>query len=94
MSADIHQDLKSLTERALDTQEFTELRGATAVISAEARTTTIPGRALRLPLPYVCRVIELARDSSISMGKAAQMFMIDKKTLFERFGNKLEEAAV
>ena len=86
----IHDDLKSLTERALSTQEFIQSQESGTVIRAEDRTTTVPSRALRLPLPYVCKIVQLTEDSLISVGKAAQMLMIDKDTLFERF-KKLEE---
>lgn len=91
MDADIHQELKALTQRALSTQEFIEARGFRSLIPAEHRTTTVPSRALRLPLPYVCRVVQLAKENVISLGKAAQMLMIEKETLQERFGDRLAE---
>jgi Zn-dependent peptidase ImmA (M78 family) len=92
---DIHQHLKALTERALSTHEFIEARHIAkgTIIAAEARTTTVPTRALRLPLPYVAKVVELAKSDDISRGKAAQLLMIDKDTFIERFGKILEQAA-
>lgn len=92
---DIHDDLRALSERALTTQEYVRSKSLSneSIISAESRTTTIPSRALRLPLPYVSKVIELARLNDITFGKAAQMLMIDKRVLLQRFGSQLKEAA-
>ena len=92
---DIHDHLKQLTERAFTTQEFIQARkvAQSSIISAEFRTTTIPSRALRLPLPYVTKVVELAGQNDISTGKAAQMLMIDKDTFRERFGSLMQEVA-
>ena len=93
-TAEIHDHLKDLSERALTTQEFVKARriGEGAIIPAEFRTTTIPSRALRLPLPYVARVVNLAAQNEISIGKAAQMLMIEKDTFRERFGASMQEA--
>jgi Zn-dependent peptidase ImmA (M78 family) len=93
-TVEIHDHLKDFTERALNTQEFTRGRqiGEAPLVSAEFRTTTIPSRALRLPLPYVTRVVNLAAQNEISLGKAAQMLMIEKETFQERFGGCLKEA--
>jgi Zn-dependent peptidase ImmA (M78 family) len=93
-TVEIHDHLKGLTERALTTQEFVKSRriGEGELISAEFRTTTIPSRALRLPLPYVARVVNLAVQNEISTGKAAQMLMIEKDTFRERFGAAMQEA--
>lgn len=95
MALDIHADLKRLTERALDTQEFIAARQLeeAQIIPAERRTTTVPARALRLPLPYVTAVLELAKESIISLGKAAQMLMVDQDTLRERFPSITSEVA-
>lgn len=92
-SMHIHDDLKQLTERALSTREFVESRKLESreIISAENRTTTIPSRALRLPLPYVAKVVELTRKEAISPGKAAQFLMIDREVLEQRFGACLNE---
>jgi hypothetical protein len=92
-SFEIHDDLRALSERALSTEEYIETKRLSqfAVISPEVRTTTVPARALRLPLPYVIKVVELAKSNDISYGKAAQMLMIDKETLLQRFGPMLEE---
>lgn len=91
---EIHDELQALTDRALSTREFIEKAqiDRTAIIPAEDRTTTIPSRALRLPLPYVARVIELAQGQLISIGKAAQMLMVDRDTFDRRFGRFVREA--
>ena len=92
-TAETHEFLKELTERALTTQEFIKARvGENQIISAEFRTTTIPSRALRLPLPYVTKVVNLASQNEISIGKAAQMLMVEKDTFKERFGSAVQEA--
>jgi Zn-dependent peptidase ImmA (M78 family)/transcriptional regulator with XRE-family HTH domain len=91
-SYEIHERLRQVTERALTREEFVEARRISQkrILSSEHRTTTIPSRALRLPLPYVMKIIELAKNCEISFGKAAEMLMIDKDTLFDRFGSVLE----
>lgn len=91
----IHDHLKALTERALSTDEYIAVHHLerSKMIPAEWRTTTIPARALRLPLPYVYKVLQMAKDSDISYGKAAQMLMVEKPTFVERFGTMLSEAA-
>lgn len=95
LNQDIHAELKKLTERALSTQEFIDARGIgrTSLISASARTATIPSRPLRLPLPYVAKIIDLVRNSDISLGKAAQMLMVDRDVFLQRFGHLLLEVA-
>ena len=89
----IHEDLKQLTERALSTQEFVQSKKLNPgkIIRAEDRTTTIPSRALRLPLPYVARVVDLTKDEVISSGRAAQMLMVDREIFEQRFGGCLGE---
>lgn len=88
----ISNELKQLTERALDTAEFERITG-TSMMPIALRTTTIPSRSLRLPVSYVARVLSAVRDAIISESKAAELLMIDEITFAERFGKVLEEVA-
>jgi Zn-dependent peptidase ImmA (M78 family) len=88
----IGDTLKAYSDHALTTKEFIEKIGPEAAghwIAAK-RHTTIPSRTLRLPVPYVAKVLEAVRNDDISYGKAAEMLMIDKETFFERFGVLVE----
>jgi len=93
LQVQIHGELKSLTERALSTKEYFDRKGpdAAALWSPELRTTTIPARALRLPVPYVKRVLELVREERITDRKAMEFLMIDEHAFRRRFGRMLEE---
>jgi Zn-dependent peptidase ImmA (M78 family) len=85
----IAAELKQLTPRALSTREFLAQTFGEDVWAANKRTTTLSPRRLRLPVSYVKKVLSAARDEEISFGKAAEMMMIDKDTLVERFGREL-----
>ncbi len=91
-ATDIHSELMALTERALSTDQFVESRRlyVGSIIPPENRTTTVPARAIRLPLPYVTQVLELARQSDVSYRKAAQLLMIEQDIFIARFGKLLE----
>ena len=88
----ISDDLKQLTQRALDTKEYQKAAGA-YMLPVALRMTTIPSRSLRLPVSYINRVVSAAREGVISDSKAAELLMIDEKTFSERFGNMLEAIA-
>jgi Zn-dependent peptidase ImmA (M78 family) len=88
----ISDELKQLTERALDTREFERVAGG-PMLPVALRTTTIPSRSLRLPVSYVARVVSAVCESVISESKAAELLMIDENTFAERFGKALEEVA-
>ena len=89
-SYDIWADLKQLTPRALDTKEFLrQTIGEHAVWPANKRTTSISSVRLRLPVSYVKKVLTAAREEYISIRKAAEMLMIDKDALLDRFGAEL-----
>jgi len=93
LQTEIHEELKSLTERALNTKEYFTRKGpdASAMWSPELRTTSVPARALRLPTPYVKKVLELVREEKITQRKAMEFLMIDEDTFRRRFGRMLEE---
>jgi Zn-dependent peptidase ImmA (M78 family) len=84
--------LKDYSDRALTTKEFVKKIGREAAMAwaPEKRQTTIPSRTLRLPVPYVAKVIDAVRNDDISYGKAAEMLMVDRDTFFDRFGGLVE----
>jgi DNA-binding transcriptional regulator YdaS (Cro superfamily) len=87
---DIWGELKQLTPRALDTKEFLrQTIGENCVWPANKRTTTISAARLRLPVSYVKKVLTAAREENISVRKAAEMLMMDKDVLSERFRAEL-----
>ena len=55
------------------------------------RTTSLGTRRLRLPAGYVKQVIDLTNAGEISFGKAAEMWMMDRYTFAERFGDSITE---
>jgi Zn-dependent peptidase ImmA (M78 family) len=86
--------LRSLTSHALDTVTFLRQQ---AELSprwiAPNRSTTVGPRSIRLPAGYVQKVIETFNQGDISLGKAAEMLMMDRQTLTDRFGSLLHEEA-
>jgi Zn-dependent peptidase ImmA (M78 family)/DNA-binding transcriptional regulator YdaS (Cro superfamily) len=94
--AQIHDELKGLTERALTTLEFMDAPSnqIPAALSVSSRMTTIPSRPLRLPVPYITKVLTAVNDGLISESKAAEMLMIDEERLAERFGKLIQPIAV
>ena len=93
---EIHDELKELTDRALSTNEYFATKGIAPTVewSAEKRTTSIPARALRLPVPYVGRVLELLKAGRITRRKAMQFLMIDEDVFRSRFGELVPEVAL
>jgi len=86
----IWDDLRQLTPRALSTKEFLrQTIGEQSIWPANKRTTTISSLRLRLPVTYVKDVLTAACAQDISLRKAAEMLMIDKDTLVERFAADL-----
>ena len=86
----VWDELRQLTPRALSTKEFLrQTIGEQSVWPANKRTTAVSSLRLRLPVSYVKNVLTAARDEDISVRKAAEMLMMDRETLLERFGNEL-----
>ena len=56
---------------------------------ARNRTTSLGTRRLRLPAGYVKQIIDLTNAGEISLGKAAEMCMMDRYTFAERFGDSI-----
>ena len=86
----VWDELRQLTPRALSTKEFLrQTIGEQSVWPANKRTTTVSSLRLRLPVSYVKNVLTAARDEDISLRKAAEMLMMDRETLLDRFGDDL-----
>jgi Zn-dependent peptidase ImmA (M78 family) len=85
---DINDELRRLSERVLSTSEYLERQGPETKQRQMLgkRTTTIPARSIRLPIPYIRGVIEALQEKAISRGRAAELLMIDKHDLDSRFG--------
>jgi Zn-dependent peptidase ImmA (M78 family) len=92
LSLNIGPHLRQLSDRALNTSEFLARLGASGreKLMLGQRTTTIPSRQFRLPVPYIRGVVEALKEKRISPGKAAQLLMIDKYDLESRFGDLLD----
>ena len=97
-AAEIYQDqtianeLKQLTQRALNTMEYGQTAGVD-MPSVALRMTTIPSRPLRLPVSYIAQVISAVQDGVISESKAAEFLMIDEATFAARFEGVLGAVA-
>ncbi len=90
----ISEELRQLTPHALTTREFLQQLGnEKSVWPASHRTTNLSPRRLRLPVSYVKKVISAAKDEEISLGKAAEMLMMDRQTVIERFSADLGSIA-
>jgi len=89
---DIWSRLRQLSDRALSATEYLDTLGEDGKqkLMVGLRTTTIPSRQFRLPVPYVRGVVGALQEKRISRSKAAQLLMIDKYDLESRFGNLLQ----
>jgi Zn-dependent peptidase ImmA (M78 family) len=78
--------VKQFTDHALSTREYLKkMSMESPKWKAENRRASIGSRTLRLPVGYIQQVLEALKDSHISEGKAAEMLMIDKDVLRQRF---------
>jgi len=91
---DVGGTLKTMSEHALDTDEYLELVNAKHGDWIGKRSTTVGPRSLRLPVGYVNSIVDAYRGRQISPGKAAEYLMIEESELFDRFGDIYEEVAV
>lgn len=84
--------LRKLSPHTLTTREYSQSVAAEAPKwIARNRTTSFGARRLRLPAGYVKQVIDAVNDGEISVGKAAEMCMMDRYTFAERFGDSITE---
>jgi Zn-dependent peptidase ImmA (M78 family) len=86
-SLDCSEALRANSSHALTAFEFLASRTESSdpLWSAKNRTTTIGPRPLRLPVAYVEQVIESLNAGEISLGKAAELLMVDETTFLDRF---------
>jgi Zn-dependent peptidase ImmA (M78 family) len=84
---DIASHLPELSDHALSTEQYLEKISTTGADWIGKRTTTLPSRAIRLPIGYVNIVIEAYQNRQVSLGKAAEFLMIDENDFRARFGN-------
>ena len=95
---DCAAQIRELSSHALSTREYLKQRIAESpkilpVWIAENRNTEIGTRKLRLPARYVDEVIAAVNEGSISLGKAAEMTMMERGTFMQRFGNLISPAS-
>lgn len=84
--------LRKLSPHALSTREYLQsLAEEAPKWIARNRTTSLGARRLRLPAGYVNQVIEAVNAGEISVGKAAEMCMMDRYTFADRFRDAITE---
>jgi hypothetical protein len=92
---DCSSALRKISPHMLTTREFMQSAAAdTPKWIARNRTTSLGTRRLRLPAGYVKQVIDATNSGEISIGKAAEMLMMDRYTFAERFGDSIVEPAL
>jgi len=86
--------LREISYHAWTTREFLRQQpGESPKWIAQNRGTTVGMRSLRLPAGYVKQVIDTLNMGEISIGKAAELLMMDRYTFADRFGDLIEPAA-
>ncbi len=87
--------LRGISPHTLTAREYMKTLAAdTPKWIARNRTTSLGTRRLRLPAGYVKQVIDATNSGEISVGKAAEMLMMDRYTFAERFGDSVREPAL
>lgn len=86
------RELTELSEHALTTDEYLRRQPSIPPWIAQNRNTALGGKSLRLPAGYVDQVILAFNDGSISRGKVAEMLLMEREILEERFGALLSMA--
>jgi len=87
--------LRAISLHMLTTREYMKsLAAEMPKWIARNRTTALGTRRLRLPAGYVKQVIDATNSGEISIGKAAEMLMMDRYTFLERFGDSVMEPAL
>ena len=90
LDASIAPTLSQMSERALTAIQYFK-RFPEQKATLENRKTTIPSVTLRLPASYVKAVTEAAKLGTVSVGKAAEFLMIDRRTFATRFPDFVPE---
>jgi Zn-dependent peptidase ImmA (M78 family) len=94
LAYDCSSALREMSYHAWTTREFLrEQAGESPKWIAQNRGTTVGTRSLRLPAGYVKQVIDTLNIGEISIGKAAELLMMDRYTFAERFGDLIEPVA-
>ncbi len=85
--------LRSYTTHALSTREyFKRWVQSSPKWVPENRNSNLAARPVRLPSSYVGRVIDAYNSGEISLGKAAEMLLMDRETFRRRFSELLVSA--
>jgi Zn-dependent peptidase ImmA (M78 family) len=88
---EIAQHLRNETDHALSTSDFIQKIGLKAAGSwLNKRFTTIGTQRLLLPVNYVKTVVDAVRSFNISIGRAAELLMIDRDTFISRVSSAPE----
>lgn len=92
LSYDIAEELRTLTDHALNTFEYIQKIGTHAASAwTGKRLTTLAKTNLLLPVPYIKAALEAVRNFSISISRASELLMIDEETFLGRFGDLAAE---
>jgi Zn-dependent peptidase ImmA (M78 family) len=95
LAYDCSSVLRNISLHTLTTREYMlNLAAETPKWIARNRATSLGTRRLRLPAGYVKQVIDATNAGEISLGKAAEMLMMDRYTFAERFGDLVIEPAL
>jgi Zn-dependent peptidase ImmA (M78 family) len=93
LAYDCRSLIRQSSPHALTTREYLRtLANQSPKWIAENRNTSVGQRPLRLPSNYVAEVIDTYDQGEISMGKAAEMLMMDKEAFRDRFSPVLQAA--
>jgi Zn-dependent peptidase ImmA (M78 family) len=78
--------VRSYSTHALNTREYLKARSEESPKwIGENRNTDTGIRSLRLPVRYIDEIISALNDGLITIGKAAEMAMMEKQTFIRRF---------
>ena len=94
LACDCSSVLREISYHAWTTREFLRRQAdESPKWIAQNRGTTVGTRSLRLPAGYVKQVIDTLNVGEISIGKAAELLMMDRYTFADRFGDLIEPVA-
>ncbi len=83
---DISNELRSMSDHALSTKEYVKKIGLDAArLWIDKRATTMSTTRLLLPVSYVEAVLSAVKNFLISIGRAAELLMIDEDVFYKRF---------
>lgn len=82
---DIAADLRKFSDHSLSSAEYLSRLGGDASAWLGKRSTTIPSKSLRLPVPYVTAVVSAHDEGTISRSRASELLMIEESDFVARF---------